>query len=129
MAFALLTAVILALIISIHFNSNTGSLVSIIIYAIVVEGMMAPLYWFHLPEIASGAILSLSFAVMFFLALVTSSAGPYLLKNSSEDQITFLVIAVSCFLCTLFFFFFLKSTVGLTDTEKRNLYVRRQKEN
>ena len=125
MAYALLTAIFIALIISIHFNSDTGSLISIIIYAIVVEGMMAPLYWFHLPEIVSGAILSLSFSVMFFLALVTSSAGPYLLKNSSEDQITFLVIAVSCFLSTLFFFFCLKSTAGLTDTEKRNLNVRR----
>ena len=126
MAFALLTVDFLALIASIHFNSNAGSLATILIFAVIVEGIMAPLYWLHLPEITSGAILSLSFSLMYFLALVTSTAGPYLLKNSSEDQITFLVIAVGCFLCTLFYFFFLKSTDGLTDTQKRNLYVRRE---
>ena len=85
LAFALLTSVILTLILSIHFENNAGSLTSLIIYSIVVQGMMSPLYWMHVPEITSGASLSLSLSVNFFFGLVSASAGPYLLKNSSED--------------------------------------------
>ena len=87
---------------------------------------MGPLFWFHVAEIASGASLGIALAANFLLGLAFASSGPYLLKDASEDQITYSVVAGFNFLCFLFYVFVLKDSKGLTETEKRNLYLRHE---
>ena len=79
--FAMLTAGFVGLFAAIRYDNDTASLISIITYAVVVQGTITPLYWFHLPEITQGASLSIALSVTYFWTLGFTSIGPYVLKN------------------------------------------------
>mmetsp|Transcript_28639 Transcript_28639/g.35473 ORF Transcript_28639/g.35473 Transcript_28639/m.35473 type:complete len:105 (-) Transcript_28639:50-364(-) len=101
------------------------TLATIMLYQIVMQSTVCPLYWFHIVEIAPGsAILSLSHACVYVMTLVMTSTGPYVLKTPESDQITFAALALCNLASTIFCYFCVKSSQGLSDEQKRKLYVK-----
>jgi hypothetical protein len=58
------------------------------------------------------------------LTIIGSLSGPYILEDALLDQITFMAIAFFCLCSAIFSYFFIKTTDGLTDIQKRYLYVK-----
>jgi len=77
-----------------------------------------------MPAVMQGATLSISIFANTFLTVAGTLSGPYILEDSVLDQITFMVIAVCCLFSATFSYFFIKTTDGLTDVQKRYLYVK-----
>ena len=99
------------------------TLAIIMVYQVVMQSTVGPLYWYHITEIAPGIVLSLSHFWIYTLQILMSSVGPYVLDSKQKDQITFITLAVANLLSTLFCYFCLKSTQKLTSEQKKLVYV------
>ena len=113
--FSLVTLSFATLVVSVSYSCDPVTLATIMLYQVVMQATVCPLYWFHISEIASGATLSLSHAFAYLLQLVLTSIGPYVLKTEKADEITFGVLAAINLSSTFICYFFVKSTRGLQD--------------
>ena len=85
LGFSFVSISLAALSASIHWDLDAMTLATIMLYQMVIQGTVCPLYWFHLAEIASGAIVSISHSTFYLLNIVMTSSGPYLLKTPHSD--------------------------------------------
>ena len=83
--FALLSIAMACLSLSIHIESNTATLVTVMVYQFILQITVTPLYWFYMPAVTQGATMSISLFTTYFLTIVLTSAGPYILEDSKLD--------------------------------------------
>lgn len=83
---------------------------------------VAPVYWVVVSEITSDRQFAAACAFHYANGILLSVDTEYLIKYMGPDGM-FLVYAGATFGATLFYIFVLKETQGLTDREKKELYL------
>ena len=86
--------------------------------AVSIGGM----HWIYLPECSSDQQFSLVASFHYFNGIIIATVSEYMFEYLGPDG-TFLYFSIVSTLGLIFMFFFLKETHGLTDKQKKELYM------
>lgn len=100
---------------------GTLELVFTIAFVIVFEFGPGPIVWLYMSEIMNDKAVSVGAFTNWAFVLIVGAVTPTLF-NSSIGNYTFLIFAVFSAIATVFIFFFMKETKGLSEYEVARLY-------
>lgn len=105
------------------YNVNSGVLVMIIAFIFVYLITNGSLVWLYCSEVvvdsALGFVMLVLWAMVFLLSLTTD----YLFASALQSYGVFWLFGSFCLIGGFFTYFYVKETVGLTDKEKKSVYL------
>lgn len=91
---------------------------------VAYEFSSGPIAYIHCTEVASDAGLGLSiFSLNFTIVLLNLASDPLMADKNFGVIGVFSVLGILSFTGSAFMYFFMRSTEGLSDLEKKTLYM------
>ena len=66
---------------SIQWELDNLTLAMIMLYNFITQSTIFPLYWVYLPQVTSGAVISVSLFMIYIFTLIFTASGPYILGS------------------------------------------------
>lgn len=107
--------------VSISNNENFLLKVVVIVYTIIFEQTLGPVFWLYVAEFLIPTSMSIVTFINWFTIVVISVATPYMLTWSAP--ITFYIFAGCCLFGGVYSTIFLKETKGLSKEQISKLYA------
>ena len=109
-------------------NDNTAALVMTLSFLVVYQNTSGPLAWVYCAETCIDASLGLCLLVLWTTVLGLTLVCPTLMDEDSTfgPSNVFFTFGATSLLGTVFVYFFIRETYGLTDKAKKLLFVPKQ---
>ena len=102
-------------------GTSIAELIFVLFYVASFEFGPGPVVWMYMSEIMNDKGVSIGTLLNWTFTLIIGLITP-LMFNNMPDGTPFIVFGVLCGLGTLFVFFFMKETKGLSDSDVKKLY-------
>ena len=102
-------------------GKSTAELIFVLAYVASFEFGPGPVVWMYMSEIMNDKGVSIGTLLNWTFTLIIGLITP-LMFNNMKTGTPFIVFGVLCGLGTLFVFFFMKETKGLSDSDVKKLY-------
>lgn len=107
---------LLSLSIFAFLKEDIGMVVSLLLFIVFFELSTGPILWLYMAEIMRDKALAVGASLNWTMSLIISLSVPYLLRAFSVG-VLFLIFAILTIIGTVFIWFFVKETRGLTQEE------------
>ena len=97
-------------------HESIGMVVSLLLFIVFFELSTGPILWLYMAEIMRDKALAVGASLNWTVSLIISLSVPFLLKVISVG-VLFLIFAILTIIGTIFIWFFVKETRGLTQEE------------
>jgi len=124
-ATAACTIFILATGIATDAAKNNMELIMTVLYVAAFEFGPGPIVWMYMSEIMNDKGVSIGTFLNWMFTLIIGLVTPLFFAAFSDTSVPgmpFIIFGIFCGLGTVFVFFFMKETKGLSDAEVKNLY-------
>ena len=101
-------------------GTSLAELIFVLFYVASFEFGPGPVVWMYMSEIMNDKGVSIGTLLNWTFTLIIGLITPLMFNNIKAG--TFIVFGVLCGLGTLFVFFFMKETKGLSDSDVKKLY-------
>jgi uncharacterized protein YacL len=102
---------------------DTGTVLILCVFMIIYSHTSGPIAWIYAQETLTDAGLGVSLNVLFGIILILSLSTPYLMPSPLHASGTYFLFAFFAFIGPFFVFYFFKESMGLTEKEKKELYM------
>lgn len=106
-----------------NMENDMGVLVSMLAFIGIYQNTSGPIAWLYATETTIDTALGICLFTLWGTTFLVSLLGPILMSSDALgiSNVFFLFAALS-FCGTIYGYFFIKETKGLTDKEKKRLY-------
>lgn len=104
-------------------NIDAGVLIMICVFIFIYQNTSGPVAWVYTAETVVDAALGLCIQVLWLTVFVLTLTSESLMDSALHPAGVFLLFATFCFAGTVFAWYYICETMGLTEKEKKTLYV------
>ena len=104
-------------------GNDEGIVVMICVFIFIYANTTGPIAWVYSAETCTDVGLGVCLLTLWAVVLLEGLTVPTLMNTPIETSGVFFMFAIFGLISSIFVYFFLKETKGLTDQEKRSLYA------
>jgi hypothetical protein len=100
-----------------------GVLAMICVFILIYQNTSGPCAWVYTAETVVDVALGICIQVLWLTVFVLTLSTQSLMDSALHPAGVFFMFAIFCYIGTFFSYLYLCETMGLTEKEKKNLYI------